>query len=287
VRIGLVLSAGGLRGAAHLGVLRRLVELAIPIDAIAGASAGAIVAAYYAGVGLSVHDLIGDAPGFRGRHLALFGLALRLPPMARRLVEPACGVIPERLRQLESSRFDRLHHGVTDLGIVCHDVHANAPCYFSTRDDGGLPLAAAARASAAVPGVFRARTWHVRGRDRELADGGLSDPLPVEFSRTALGCTHVIVSDCRRGNGVPIADDRVIHVRPGLGGMHSFRSPTATLMAAVDAGDAAVSPSIADALRTWAHARASVPREASRCEAREPFTYASSSPHEPSVVPSV
>ena len=42
-RIGLVLSGGGARGAAHIGVLKALEQLHIPIDAIAGTSMGAVV----------------------------------------------------------------------------------------------------------------------------------------------------------------------------------------------------------------------------------------------------
>ena len=47
-RIAVVLSAGGLRGAAHLGVLRRLVQIGLPIDVMVGVSAGAIIAGFYA-----------------------------------------------------------------------------------------------------------------------------------------------------------------------------------------------------------------------------------------------
>jgi predicted acylesterase/phospholipase RssA len=61
VRIGLVLSGGGLRGASHVGVLQQLVEHDIPIDVIVGSSAGAVSAAYYAAVGLTLDDLIQDA----------------------------------------------------------------------------------------------------------------------------------------------------------------------------------------------------------------------------------
>src|SRR5262245_36305163 len=68
VRIGIVLSGGGLRGASHLGVLQELIAHEIPIDIIVGSSAGAVVAAYYAAVGLTVDDLIRDASHFRGRH---------------------------------------------------------------------------------------------------------------------------------------------------------------------------------------------------------------------------
>jgi len=47
-RIGLALGGGGARGAAHIGVLKELERLRIPIDAIAGTSMGAIVGGLYA-----------------------------------------------------------------------------------------------------------------------------------------------------------------------------------------------------------------------------------------------
>ncbi len=47
-RVCLVLSGGGARGAAHIGVIKVLEELRVPVDCIAGTSMGAIVAAAYA-----------------------------------------------------------------------------------------------------------------------------------------------------------------------------------------------------------------------------------------------
>jgi NTE family protein len=47
-RIGLVLSGGGARGAAHVGVLKVLEDMRVPIDAIAGTSMGAVVGGLYA-----------------------------------------------------------------------------------------------------------------------------------------------------------------------------------------------------------------------------------------------
>ena len=47
-RIGLALGGGGARGAAHIGVLRELERLRVPVDAIAGTSMGAIVGGLYA-----------------------------------------------------------------------------------------------------------------------------------------------------------------------------------------------------------------------------------------------
>ena len=47
-RIGLALSGGGARGSAHVGVLRMLDELGVPVDYIAGTSMGSIIGALYA-----------------------------------------------------------------------------------------------------------------------------------------------------------------------------------------------------------------------------------------------
>ena len=47
-RVGLVLSGGGARGAAHVGVLKVLEQMHVPIDAIAGTSMGAVVGGLYA-----------------------------------------------------------------------------------------------------------------------------------------------------------------------------------------------------------------------------------------------
>src|SRR5216684_868557 len=67
-RIGLALSGGAARGIAHVGVLRALEENAIPIDAIAGASAGAMIGGAYA-AGLSIAQLEAMARKFRWRHM--------------------------------------------------------------------------------------------------------------------------------------------------------------------------------------------------------------------------
>ena len=55
-KVGMVLGGGGARGAAHIGVLKELERLQIPIDAIAGTSMGAIVGGLYA-AGKSADEL--------------------------------------------------------------------------------------------------------------------------------------------------------------------------------------------------------------------------------------
>jgi NTE family protein len=255
VCIGIVLSAGGLRGAAHLGVLRQIVRHRIPVEVMVGVSAGAIIAAYYAGVGLSVHEMIEQAPVLRGRHILMHGLTLRSHALLRPYLRRFCGIIPQRLEQLEAASFATLHHAIKRLGIVCHDLDRNQPRYFSTMESCGVRLSDVARASAAVPGVLPAKTI-VIGRDVvRLADGGISDSLPVAFARSPLmRATHVIVSDCRySAPAPPSGDDSLIYIRPDLEGIRPLRAPRSALMKAVWRGEAAVTAAVVDRIHGWMH----------------------------------
>src|SRR5262249_49318155 len=113
-------------------------------------------------------------------------------------LRPWCGIIPDRLVQLEAAAFDRLHHGVRGLGIVCHDAAARRPRYFATGFDHGAPLNDVVRASAAIPYLFNPPPLQCDRQRWLLTDGGISDPVPLAFARSLpLGATHVIVSDCR------------------------------------------------------------------------------------------
>jgi NTE family protein len=253
LRIGIVLSAGGLRGVAHLGVLRRILRHHIPVDVIVGVSAGAVIGAYYAAVGLTVHEMIDQAPVFRGRHIIMHGLTLRAHHALKPYLRRFCGIIPERLAQLEAASFQSLHHGVTQLGIVCHDLIANRPWYFSTADSHGARLADVVRASAAVPGIMPSRALAIGSEMLQLADGGISDSLPIQFARSrGLDATHLIVSDCRLTVGSrPQVDNSIVYIRPELGGIRTLRAPRTALMKAVWKGEAAVTPEILRQIEGW------------------------------------
>lgn len=249
--IGVVLSAGGLRGVAHLGVMQRLLELGVPIDVMVGVSAGAIIAGYYAGAGLTVQDMLGDAPAFKGGHLMAHALAMRAPAPFKPLFARFSGVIPRRLAQLEAARFHPLHHGVARLGIVCHDQVSNAPIYYSSLDDHGAQLSDVVRASAAVPGLFPPRIVEQQGRLVHLVDGGVSDSLPIGFARTVLGAARLIVSDCRTVAAAPPDDEDIIYIRPDTGGAGVLRSPAGTLIETAQHGARAVTPQIVERIRAW------------------------------------
>jgi NTE family protein len=243
-----------------LGVLRSIVRAGIPIDVMAGVSAGAILAAFYAGVGLSVDEMVGHAPVFRGRHILMHGVTLRSPRVLKPYLRRFCGIIPQRLDELDAANFTNLHHGIKRLGIVCHDIDANQPRYFSTLDSWGVRLSDVARASAAVPGVLPTKTMMIGGRVVRLADGGLSDSLPVDFARSPqMGATHLIVSDCRySASTLPATDDSLIYIRPDLDGLRPLRGPRTALIKAVSRGEAAVTPQIVERMRSWTRVAAAI-----------------------------
>lgn len=252
VRVGVVLSAGGLRGAGHVGVLRRLIQQGVPITAIVGVSAGAVVAAYYAAAGLDLDELVGDAEAFRGRHLLIYSVNVHLNHRFEHRLARWCGVIPDRLRQLEAASFDRLHHGVERLGIACHDLNTGRACYFGTGMNAGPALYDIVRASASIPRLFPAIPVACEGRTYSLTDGGITDPVPIDFVRhPALGATHVIVSDCRWIGSVGASDANTVWIRPRMASTGTLWSPRRGLLPAVHSGEAAVTSAVLARIDRW------------------------------------
>lgn len=247
-----------MRGAGHVGVLQQLVTHNIPIDVIVGSSAGAIIAAYYAAVGLELDDLVADARRFRARHLVAHALNVRLRRRLDRVLEWMSGIIPARLEQLEDATFDRLHHGVRGIGIVCHDVTTGRPQYFSTGNDRGARLSEVVRASASMPHLFSPIAVECEDRSLLLTDGGVSDCLPVAFARRPpLSATHLIVSDCRLLSSPPPLADRLVYIRPGLAATGTlWGPPSSTLLVAVRQGAAAVTDDLLERILSWGEHRA-------------------------------
>lgn len=253
VRIGVVLSGGGLRGASHVGVLQQLVEHGIPIDVIVGSSAGAIIAAYYAAVGLTVDELIRDATEFRGRHLLAHSVNIRLQGRLAGPLSRLSGVIPRRLAQLDDATFERLHHGMRGIGVACHNVLSGGACYFATGQHRGVRLSDVVRASASIPYLFPpiAVRCGDDGTTLQLTDGGLSDCVPIAFAqRPPLSATHLIVADCRLSPGRSIpSDDQIVYVRPRLPSTSTLSAPLSTLAKAVGEGRRAVTTEVLGAIR--------------------------------------
>ena len=203
-RIGLVLSGGGARGLAHIGVLQVLEELRVPVDIVVGASFGALVGGAYAS-GADVADLdklvvttdwasvLQDRPprdqlSYRRRQDDVlvssrleFGVTrggLALPRSAFSSAE-----VEKLLRQMApASAFLK----VEDLPLTYRAV-ATDMLTGETVVPIGVPLFTAMRASMTVPGAFTPIT--VEGRI--LGDGGLVSNLPVQLARD-LGAEVII-----------------------------------------------------------------------------------------------
>lgn len=173
-RIGLALGGGAARGFAHIGVIQVLEEAGIPVDLVAGTSAGSLVAALYAagrnGATLARLALAMDESAitdwaFPGRGL------IRGEALARYVREQTGGRTIEQLP--------------LPLGIVATDLDNGQAVLFQRGDVG-----AAVRASSAVPAIFQP----VKIGAREYVDGGLVSPVPVRFARQ-MGAELVVAVD--------------------------------------------------------------------------------------------
>jgi NTE family protein len=165
-RVGLALSGGAARGAAHVGVLRVLLESGVPVDCVAGTSAGALVGGAFA-AGVPVAELERFALRMRWRDFGRVTVS-RLGVQTNARME-------EYVRaQFPVTRFEELP---IPFAAVATDLHSGRAVVLKGEGD----LAFAIRASCAVPG------WYlpvVDGEGRRLVDGGLVALVPVAAARS-------------------------------------------------------------------------------------------------------
>lgn len=174
-RVALVLSSGGPRGYAHIGVMRVLEEAGVEIDLVVGSSVGSLLGAFWAD-GRTAAEI--DALSKDGGPLTLFDLS----PFADR------GWIHGR--RLQDFVNDRLVHRNIEqmprrlvVGATRRDD--KAPVFFTSGNAG-----VAVRASSAVPGILSP----VGIEGTEYEDGDESLPLAVRAARQA-GARFVIAVD--------------------------------------------------------------------------------------------
>jgi NTE family protein len=193
---------------AHIGVLKVLEDLKIPIDCIAGTSMGAVVGGLYAS-GMDAHaidrtmrsvdwqEAFRDSPPRRDlafrRKQDDRNFLVRLPLGLKhgQILLPKGFIqgqkLQETLRQLtlpfsNSTDFDRLP---TPFRAVATDLETGAAILLDKGD-----LAIAMRASISAPGVFAPVDY----QGRLLVDGGLAENLPINVAR-AMNADILIVSD--------------------------------------------------------------------------------------------
>ena len=203
-RTALVLSGGGAKGLAHIGVLRVLDSLGIRPDLVVGTSMGAVVGALYAS-GYSGREL--DSLARIAPLADLFRAYQPLAPRDLGILQPIVvweqgdrGLVLQRAAVVEAEASALLNAGMLRGNLLARGDFDSLPIPFRAvatdlahRDPVVLSsgdLAQAVRASAAVPLLFAPE---VRG-GQYLVDGGLSANIPIAAAREA-GAERVIVSD--------------------------------------------------------------------------------------------
>jgi predicted acylesterase/phospholipase RssA/CRP-like cAMP-binding protein len=173
--VAVVLSGGGAKGFAHIGVLRAFEEQGIPVDMIGGTSMGAIVAAGHA-LGLSSGQIGSALKRLFAAHRPFNDYTLPLVSMlkGRKLKDMI-------LEQFGSTRIEDLWIGffcvATDLTAAEARLHQSGP------------VASALLSSIAIPGIIPP----VIAGDRLLVDGGVVNNLPGDVMRTLCRGTLVAV----------------------------------------------------------------------------------------------
>ena len=208
--IGLALSGGGARGAAHVGVLRVIESMGIPVDFVAGTSMGAVVGGLYA-MGMSPDEIestieeidwtaiFNDQPPREDRRM-------RRKLDDRTFLMDARPGVNEREREInlvpaliQGQRLDLALRRYTLPARSIRDFDALRIPFRAVATDavtgeavilGKGDLATAIRASMAVPAAFAP----VEIDDRLLIDGGLAMNLPVSVVR-AMGADIIIAVD--------------------------------------------------------------------------------------------
>jgi predicted acylesterase/phospholipase RssA/CRP-like cAMP-binding protein len=172
--VGLVLGGGGARGFAHIGVLRAMRDLGIPIDAVGGTSSGALVGATHA---------LGLAPET---------IQARAAQHVHKLIDPTLPLVSVfRGRGLRRGLEAVLGGGaIEDLALPYFAVATNLTRAELVVVDRG-PLVAAVRASMSLPGVYPPVT-----RDGELlVDGGLLANVPIDVMARRLRGGRIVAVD--------------------------------------------------------------------------------------------
>jgi NTE family protein len=207
-KVGLVLSGGGARGAAHIGALKVLEKAQIPIDCIIGTSFGALVGGLYS-LGYSPDEIerllsrqdwnliFSDAPQRRltplierknsryQAQIAFRGWTPELPTGlsgGQRLTE-SLDLLTTRRMLSAGFDFDKLH---IPFRAIATDL-VNGQAYIFKRGS----MTEALRASMGIPLLFSP----LEKDGMLLVDGGLVDNLPTDIARNSLGADIVIAVD--------------------------------------------------------------------------------------------
>lgn len=199
--VALVLSGGGARGIAHVGVLKVLEDMRIPVDCIVGTSMGAIVGGAYA-AGMDLDEMVREIHAVDWGHMFSSSVPREEQPFRdkqdaarnRSAIVTGYGegglLLPQSA--ISGQAMDRFLTRLAGSAEALDSFDTLSLPYRAVATDletGEMvllekgPLWRAMRASMAVPGVF----LPIETDGRLLVDGGLAMNLPVEVGRALCG----------------------------------------------------------------------------------------------------
>ena len=162
-KIGLALGGGGGLGAAHIGVIKAFEELGIPVDYVAGTSAGSLVGALFAS-GMNSNNMYEIAKTLKVKDIRNSKFILK-PSTAENIENVMVDIFNKDLM------FSELKIPFT---AVCTNMKTG-----SEVDITSGSVAKAVSGSCAVPGIFKPVVYN----DMHLVDGGLRNNLPIDVVR--------------------------------------------------------------------------------------------------------
>ena len=171
---GLVLSGGGARGIAHIGILKALDEMKITFDFISGTSAGSIIGALYAAGHKPDHifELVKNLSIFKSVRPAFAWTGLLTLDGLKELL----------LKNIPENKFESLKIPLT---VAATDLRNGRLHYFTSGE-----LSTAIVASSSIPAIFNP----VQLNGNLYVDGGLLDNLPVRPIRQL--CDFIVGCHC-------------------------------------------------------------------------------------------
>lgn len=223
-KIGLVLSGGGARGIAHIGILQWFEENRIPVDYIAGTSMGGLVGGMYATgkspaemrqivENINWDEVLQDAPSQKelsyrrkqdrreSQNNIDFGLKNGISIPTGLNSGHKVGLILDRLT-LPYSTIENFDDLVLPFRCVATDMVEGKPVIMKNGS-----LSTALRATMAIPGVFAP----VEREGKVLADGGLVNNIPTNVAKE-MGAEIIIAIDI----GTPLGDRRTLQSIGGI-----------------------------------------------------------------------
>jgi len=206
-RIALALAGGGARGGAHIGVLKVLEELHVPIDCIAGTSMGALVGGGYAS-GMPAAEIEKFVAGVDWKSVVAGVGSRHLVPAEQKRFNDTSGSVELGLKGgrivppsglIASSRIEDVLRGYVAKARAVADFDRLPIPYRAVATDmlsGEMvvldhgDIATAMRASMAIPGAFAP----VITDQYVLSDGYVRRNLPIDVARKLCGDVVIAVN---------------------------------------------------------------------------------------------